>query len=168
MNCNLCPRKCNIDRKADTGWCKTADELKIAKIMLHKWEEPPICTGQGSGAIFFSGCNLKCVYCYEEGCIVKSMDRETVNNVIDFICKRCKDNKRIKTLNITWFGGEPLLAVDNIIMIGEAVSKYCSQNGITFTSNLITPFGYGGIFSTQNESIRYNSLLFTPSSYIGK
>ena len=63
MSCNLCPRKCNIDRKTDTGWCKTGESLKIAKVMLHKWEEPCICTGQGSGAIFFSGCNLKCVYC---------------------------------------------------------------------------------------------------------
>ena len=63
MNCNLCPRKCNIDRKTDTGWCKTGDELKIAKLMLHKWEEPCICLGNGSGAIFFSGCSLKCVYC---------------------------------------------------------------------------------------------------------
>lgn len=63
MNCNLCPRKCNINRKTDTGWCKTEDSLKIAKVMLHKWEEPCICAGQGSGAIFFSGCNLKCVYC---------------------------------------------------------------------------------------------------------
>ena len=63
MKCNLCPRKCNIDRKADTGWCKTGDSIKIAKVMLHQWEEPCICTGNGSGAIFFSGCSLKCVYC---------------------------------------------------------------------------------------------------------
>lgn len=63
MNCNLCPRKCNIDRQKDTGWCKSGDTLKIAKTMLHKWEEPCICTGNGSGAIFFSGCSLKCVYC---------------------------------------------------------------------------------------------------------
>lgn len=63
MNCNLCPRKCNIDRKSDTGWCKSSEKIKIAKVMLHKWEEPSICTGEGSGAIFFSGCSLKCVYC---------------------------------------------------------------------------------------------------------
>ncbi len=63
MICNLCPRKCNIDRKTNTGWCKSGDNLKIAKIMLHKWEEPCICAGNGSGAIFFSGCSLKCVYC---------------------------------------------------------------------------------------------------------
>ena len=63
MSCNLCPRKCNIDRNTDTGWCKTGNEIKIAKVMLHHWEEPSISGERGSGAIFFSGCALKCVYC---------------------------------------------------------------------------------------------------------
>ncbi len=63
MNCNLCPRKCNVDRKTDTGWCKMGENIKIAKVMLHEWEEPCICAKAGSGAIFFSGCSLKCVYC---------------------------------------------------------------------------------------------------------
>ena len=66
MNCYLCPRKCGIDRKTDTGYCKMGDDLKIAKIMLHHWEEPPISGENGSGAIFFSGCSLKCVYCQNE------------------------------------------------------------------------------------------------------
>ena len=63
MICNLCPRKCNIDRKSHTGWCKTGENIKIAKTMLHMWEEPCISGTNGSGAIFFSGCSLKCVYC---------------------------------------------------------------------------------------------------------
>ena len=64
MKCNLCPRKCNIDRKKDLGYCAQTDELKIVKVMLHKYEEPIISgSNKGSGAIFFSGCNLKCVFC---------------------------------------------------------------------------------------------------------
>lgn len=64
MKCNLCPRKCNVDRKKDLGYCAQTDELKIAKVMLHKYEEPIISgSNKGSGAIFFSGCNLKCVFC---------------------------------------------------------------------------------------------------------
>ncbi len=63
MNCNLCPRRCGIDRKTDTGYCKMGDKIKIAKVMLHHWEEPCISGENGSGAIFFSGCSLKCVYC---------------------------------------------------------------------------------------------------------
>lgn len=64
MKCNLCPRKCNIDRSITNGFCSCPEDLYIAKYMLHYWEEPIICDAHNpSGAIFFSGCNLKCVYC---------------------------------------------------------------------------------------------------------
>ena len=64
MKCNLCPRKCNIDRQQEKGFCSCPEDIYIAKYMLHYWEEPLICDElHGSGAIFFSGCNLKCVYC---------------------------------------------------------------------------------------------------------
>lgn len=63
MICNLCPRKCNIDRSKTTGACGMGDTIRVAKIMVHNWEEPCISGTNGSGAIFFSGCNLKCVYC---------------------------------------------------------------------------------------------------------
>lgn len=61
--CTLCPRKCNIDRNSSRGVCGAPDEIVVSKIMLHKWEEPSISGKNGSGAIFFSGCPLKCVYC---------------------------------------------------------------------------------------------------------
>ncbi len=62
MICNSCPRKCNIDRTKQKGYCQQRN-LKVAKVMTHFWEEPIICDSKGSGAIFFSGCNLKCNYC---------------------------------------------------------------------------------------------------------
>lgn len=62
MICNSCPRKCNIDRSTKAGYCGQKT-LKVAKVMTHFWEEPIICDENGSGAIFFSGCNLKCIYC---------------------------------------------------------------------------------------------------------
>lgn len=63
MKCNLCPRECGVDRNTDTGWCKMGKSAMVAKVMLHHWEEPPISGERGSGAIFFSGCSLRCVYC---------------------------------------------------------------------------------------------------------
>lgn len=63
MNCNICPRKCNIDRSTHTGACGMGEKIRVAKVMVHNWEEPCISGDKGSGAIFFSGCNLKCVYC---------------------------------------------------------------------------------------------------------
>ncbi len=61
--CNICPRKCNANRNTSLGFCKAGQNPKISKVMLHHFEEPPISGGNGSGAIFFSSCTLKCVYC---------------------------------------------------------------------------------------------------------
>ncbi len=63
MICSICPRKCNIDRSTHEGACGMDDKIRVAKVMVHNWEEPCISGTRGSGAIFFSGCNLKCVYC---------------------------------------------------------------------------------------------------------
>lgn len=63
MVCNDCPRGCNIDRARAVGVCGVGYEPKVAKAYLHAWEEPCISGEKGSGTIFFSGCNLKCVYC---------------------------------------------------------------------------------------------------------
>lgn len=63
MGCNLCPRRCNTDRKAKIGFCSSKDKLRIARAALHFWEEPSISGTKGSGAVFFSGCSLKCVFC---------------------------------------------------------------------------------------------------------
>lgn len=63
-SCELCPRKCNINRnKGETGFCRVAIKPKIALISLHKYEEPCISGQEGSGTVFFSGCNLNCKHC---------------------------------------------------------------------------------------------------------
>ncbi len=61
--CMLCPRKCGTDRSKDIGYCGQSDRLHAAKAYLHMWEEPCISGKNGSGTVFFSGCNLRCVYC---------------------------------------------------------------------------------------------------------
>lgn len=61
--CNLCPRKCLIDRTKTLGYCKATDKVKVARSALHYFEEPSISGTNGSGTIFFSNCNLKCCYC---------------------------------------------------------------------------------------------------------
>ena len=61
--CNICPRKCNIDRSKSKGFCGGDNKIHIARAALHHWEEPCISGSHGSGTIFFCGCNLKCVYC---------------------------------------------------------------------------------------------------------
>ncbi len=63
MKCNICPRSCNVDREKETGWCGCLNTLRLARAALHFWEEPCISGSRGSGTVFFSGCNLGCVYC---------------------------------------------------------------------------------------------------------
>ena len=67
MGCNQCPRKCNKERRegdtASYGYCQVSVRPKVARAALHFWEEPCISGEEGSGTVFFSGCNLRCVYC---------------------------------------------------------------------------------------------------------
>ncbi len=97
MICNACPRGCNVDREVSLGYCKSPEKFKLARASLHYWEEPCISGKNGSGAIFFSGCNLGCVFCqnYEisHGCkgvevsdddlvrIMKRLIDEGANNI---------------------------------------------------------------------------------------
>ena len=64
VNCELCPRRCCVDRTAgQVGFCGCADQALVAKAMIHRWEEPALAGDGGSGAIFFGGCTLGCRYC---------------------------------------------------------------------------------------------------------
>lgn len=61
--CRNCPRECGADRAERLGFCGCSDKLRVAKIMVHRGEEPVISGTNGSGAVFFSGCVLKCPFC---------------------------------------------------------------------------------------------------------
>ena len=63
MICTLCPRECRADRAVRPGFCGLGEEMRIARIAPHLWEEPPVSGSRGTGAVFFSGCTLRCVYC---------------------------------------------------------------------------------------------------------
>lgn len=83
--CKLCPRNCSVDRSVATGFCGCSDKLKIARAALHYWEEPCISGKQGSGAVFFSGCTLRCCYCQNDaisrGCFGKEISIERLAQI---------------------------------------------------------------------------------------
>lgn len=63
-SCVLCPRRCGVDRVAgERGFCGAAGELSVARAALHFWEEPCLSGTEGAGTVFFTGCNLRCVFC---------------------------------------------------------------------------------------------------------
>ncbi len=84
-NCILCPRKCGINRlESQTGYCSMPANLRIARAALHMWEEPCISGTSGSGTVFFSGCNLKCVFCQNHAIALGDCGKEiTVSRLAD-------------------------------------------------------------------------------------
>lgn len=75
--CYACPRECGVDRDEKRGYCGAGNEILIAKTMVHRFEEPPISGTRGSGAIFFGGCNLGCVYCQNAEISVRAAGKPT-------------------------------------------------------------------------------------------
>ncbi|MBR6102040.1 MAG: radical SAM protein [Ruminococcus sp.] len=61
--CTLCPRECGADRFKTVGFCREGAQVRIARAELHRWEEPCLSLKNGSGAVFFSGCSLRCGFC---------------------------------------------------------------------------------------------------------
>ncbi|MGN0489498.1 MAG: radical SAM protein [Ruminococcus sp.] len=96
MICNLCPRGCNAERLENkgNGFCRMGYLPKVARIAPHMWEEPCISGTKGSGAIFFSGCTLRCVYCqnYE----ISAQNKGTVISVN----KLAEEFKRLENMGV--------------------------------------------------------------------
>ena len=76
MKCMLCPRACGVERETHVGFCGAPAQPVIARAALHFWEEPPISGTRGSGAIFFCGCNLDCLFCQNHEINHASVGRE--------------------------------------------------------------------------------------------
>lgn len=75
--CNICPRECGADRSTEhLGFCRAPEDFFVAKAMIHKWEEPCIAGENGAGTVFFSGCNLRCVFC--QNCEISRGDKGEV------------------------------------------------------------------------------------------
>ena len=96
MICNMCPRKCSADRKNSVGFCGVPQDFVIARAALHHWEEPCISGKNGSGTVFFSGCNLRCVYCQNypisHGCFGKRISDKRLTEIFDSLIEQGAEN----------------------------------------------------------------------------
>ena len=96
-NCRLCPRRCGVDRTAgQTGWCGGADRAMVAKTMIHKWEEPVLAPNGKSGAIFFGGCTLGCIYCQNRAisacCAGQKADSDQLRQIMEELIEQGAEN----------------------------------------------------------------------------
>ncbi len=114
--CNLCPRKCNVDRKKQKGYCSSGDKIKIARYSLHMWEEPCLSGNSGSGTVFFSGCNLKCCFCQNHEISQEGKGFEiSVSQLEDiFLELQQKGANNINLVTPTHFVPQIIKALDNI------------------------------------------------------
>ncbi len=87
MKCNICPRQCNADRSLKAGFCGVPEEFYLARAAKHFWEEPPVSGTRGSGTVFFSGCNLGCIFCQNydisHNCKGKKITDERLTEIFD-------------------------------------------------------------------------------------
>lgn len=138
--CNLCPRNCMAKRKeGEIGYCLSGAEIKVARAALHMWEEPCISGSTGSGTVFFSGCNLRCVYCQNYEIAAGGKGREvTVLKLAEIFL----DLQEQKAANIN------LVTPDHYITaIAEAVRTAKRQG-------LVIPVVYNGSGYEKREVIR--------------
>jgi len=91
MNCNICPHNCNADRQSKFGACQAPADFKISHMQLHHWEEPCISGTNGSGTIFFSHCNLKCVFCQNYNISQQGYGKIISEQEFINLCKKLKD-----------------------------------------------------------------------------
>ncbi len=120
--CMLCPHNCKVNRKdGQTGRCKCNDKIKVALVSLHKYEEPCISGENGSGTIFFSNCNLKCIFCqnYEISHLGKG-EEITVERLAELFIEQ--QNNGAHNINLV----TPTMYVIQII---EAI-KIAKKNGL--------------------------------------
>ena len=101
-NCMLCPRRCNVDRAdGKTGACGVDSNIKVARAALHYWEEPCISGKNGSGAVFFSGCSLHCVFCQNrdisDGRVGKEISRQRLSDIFFELKEKGANNINLVT-----------------------------------------------------------------------
>ena len=85
QDCTLCPRRCHQDRRTDVGFCGCSHVLKAARASLHLWEEPCISGTGGSGAVFFTGCTLRCCFCQNHPISQQGIGKELTDRQLSSI-----------------------------------------------------------------------------------
>ncbi len=101
MKCELCPRRCGVDRAEKVGYCGVGETVKIARAAPHFWEEPCISGTKGSGTVFFSGCSLRCVFCQNyqvsHAALGADVDEDKLLRIFDYLINQGVHNINLVT-----------------------------------------------------------------------
>lgn len=127
MKCNSCPRKCGVDRIESKGFCGVGENFVVARASKHMWEEPCISGKDGSGTVFFSGCNLRCTYCQNfeisHGCFGKEISEKRLMEIFDELIESGVNN--INLVNPTHYAEK----------LARVLEKYKSSVPVVYNSS---------------------------------
>ncbi|MEG1613227.1 MAG: radical SAM protein [Clostridia bacterium] len=113
MICNLCPNRCNIDRANTVGRCLIDDKIYVARYGLHFWEEPVISGTKGSGAVFFSGCTMRCLFCQNHKISrAPSCEAITINRLAEIFKELDETSLNINLVSPTPYVNEIIAALN--------------------------------------------------------
>ncbi|MBC2580909.1 radical SAM protein [Clostridium sp. DJ247] len=148
-SCRLCPRNCNIDRlQNNIGYCKSNINVKIARASLHHWEEPCISGTSGSGTIFFSNCNLRCVFCqnHEISCDGKGKEVSITRLSEIFIEQQKRGAHNINLITPTHYVPQIIRALDLAKSNGLNIPILYNTNGYENVETIKALKGYIDVY----------------------
>ena len=158
-NCTLCPRMCHVNRSVTTGYCGCSSHISAARAALHKWEEPVLSGPEeepgGSGAVFFSGCTLRCCFCQNSLLSKDHFGKKlTVNELGDaFLRLQDKGAYNINLVTPTQFFPDIIKALDLVRHKIILISGFLILNILTMN----------WLFAIQKQKITLNRpLLLSP------
>ncbi len=148
QNCTLCPRKCGVNRKNTRGVCGESDALRVARASLHMWEEPCLSGEVGSGTVFFTGCNLGCIYCQNYNITHKHHGKEiTTERLAEiFLALQEKGAANINLVTAAHFVSHIVKALDIARQKGLTLPIVYNSSGYERTETLQMLDGYIDIY----------------------
>ena len=148
-NCNICPHKCNINRnKGKIGRCKATNKVKIALYSVHDFEEPCISGEKGSGTVFFSNCNLNCIFCqnYEISQLGKGKEISIEELAEIFLIQQEKEVENINLVTPTSYVPQIIEAIEIAREKGLKIPIVYNTNGYESIETLKMLEGYIDIY----------------------
>ena len=172
-HCELCPRRCGADRTRQAGACGETDELRAARAALHFGEEPCISGTRGSGAVFFCGCPLRCVFCQNAeisvgGQVGQKLDTKALSNI--FLSLQAQGAHNINLVTPTHFAPHVCAAVLTAKENGLSLPVVCntsgyeSENTMAYYADCVDVFLPDYKYLSQEKAKRYSAAADYPEA----
>lgn len=149
ISCNICPHNCEINRlNGEVGRCKATDKVKVALASIHNFEEPCISGKKGSGTVFFSNCNLNCVFCQNYKISQEGLGKEiSIEELADiFIDEQNKNAENINLVTPTMYVYQIIEAVKIARNKGLKIPIVYNSNGYENVETIKKLNGYIDIY----------------------